>query len=221
MPKKEGTEVDLLALERSWWPRLQGGLVGIDEAGRGCLAGPVVAAAVVLPQDLTRLGVLDGLTDSKQLSAQKRDTFFYLIQEVAEHFGVGIVSSDLIDEMNILRATFLAMERAIAPIPDIAMILVDGNQTIPRLTHSQQAVVGGDRQSLTIAAASVLAKVTRDRLMVDLEEHYPGYGLAQHKGYPTASHREAVRQLGLSPIHRKTFCREFLENSHISMPLFS
>jgi len=179
-------------------------IAGIDEVGRGALAGPVVAAAVILPQsaDLPRL---KDVRDSKEVSPEKRDSLYSLIMEEAFAVGIGIVSWQTIDSINILNATRLAMRQAIeqlACLPDF--LLVDG-MTIPRLDIRQKGIVKGDRLCLSIACASVIAKVTRDRIMVDLDAVYPNYGLAQHKGYGTRFHLDCLSQYGPSPVHRFSF----------------
>lgn len=180
-------------------------ICGVDEAGRGPLAGPVCAAAVILPKHLQ----IPGLTDSKKLSDKKRRELFPLIQEQAIAYGIGLASETEIDEINILQATFLAMSRALAQLsvrPDLA--LIDGNREtdfgIPVKT-----VVKGDSLSANIAAASVLAKVTRDDLMLELAKTYPQYGFDIHKGYGTQAHYAALRQFGPCPIHRKSFLKKF------------
>lgn len=174
---------------------------GVDEAGRGPLAGPVVAAAVVMP-----LGCADvGVNDSKKLSPQQREKVFDLVCGMAHDYNIAVVGPDVIDEENILQATLHAMKQAVEGLrlsPDY--ILVDGNQRIPtRVT--QQCVVHGDALCFSIAAASILAKVYRDRLMREYEEMYPGYGFAQHKGYGTREHMQRIRELGPTPIHRRSF----------------
>ncbi len=181
------------------------GIAGVDEAGRGPLAGPVVAACVMLPAAAPRR--LKGLTDSKQLSATAREVYFEIIHEVALAVGVGVATTTEIDDVNILQATFLAMRRAHEGTPDARHLLVDGNLTIPGMACTQVAVVGGDGLSWSIAAASVIAKVTRDRVMVALDEAYPGYGFARHKGYGTAAHYEALRRLGPTIHHRRSFLK--------------
>lgn len=191
-----------LALERLLWQEGYRWIAGVDEAGRGCLAGPVVAAAVVLAPE-TRI---DGLDDSKKLTAAARDDLFDRIEAEALAVGVGQCSPAEIDARNILQASLEAMRRAVQNLalpPDY--VLIDGNQAVARAPWPQQAVVKGDARSLSIAAASVVAKVTRDRLMVRLHEEYPAYGWAGHKGYPTASHYEALRHHGPSPHHRRSF----------------
>lgn len=196
----------MLRHESVWWT--QGVRVaGVDEAGRGPLAGPVVAAAVVLPPGSGKLRRLDGLTDSKQLSPAKRQVYFQLIQEVALDWSLGVVSAGLIDRINILEATFLAMRRAIAGLEGCEHVLVDGNHRIRSLALAQTALIGGDGRSLSIAAASVLAKETRDAIMRAMDRHYPGYGFHRHKGYGTPMHRAAIARLGLSVEHRRSFCR--------------
>lgn len=180
-------------------------ICGVDEAGRGPLAGPVCAAAVILPKHLD----IPGLTDSKKLTDKKRRELFPLIQERAVAYGIGLASQEEIDEINILQATFLAMERALAQLqvrPDLA--LIDGNRE-REFGVPVQTVVKGDSLSANIAAASVLAKVTRDDLMMGLAQQYPQYGFEIHKGYGTKAHYEALRQYGASPIHRKSFLKKF------------
>ncbi len=180
-------------------------ICGVDEAGRGPLAGPVCAAAVVLPKDLE----IPGLDDSKKLSDKRRRELMPIIKEQAIAYGIGMVNHGVIDEINILQATFLAMERAMEQLsvrPELA--LIDGNREknfgIPVMT-----VVKGDSRSANIAAASVLAKVTRDDYMLEMAEKYPGYGFEIHKGYGTKAHYQALRDLGPCPIHRMTFLRKF------------
>ena len=173
---------------------------GIDEAGRGPWAGPVVASAVIL--DPT--GIPDGLNDSKKLNEAKREALFDPIMNSSQ-VGIGIVSAKEIDEINILQATFLAMQRAFAELksqPDLA--LIDGNKS-PKLNCKTQTIIGGDAKSLSIAAASIIAKVTRDRLMQALDQAYPYYGFARHKGYGTAAHAAALAIHGPCAEHRKSF----------------
>jgi ribonuclease HII len=190
-----------LQFEQKLWNSGVHVIAGIDEAGRGPLAGPVVAAAVVFPPDV----LIPGVGDSKTISAPKREKLFDEILRQAVSSGIGIVEPDVIDEVNILNATFLAMNRAVdqlSILPD--HLLVDGNifrgSSIPHST-----IIDGDALSFTIAAASILAKVTRDRLMLDYDLRYPGYGFARHKGYGTKEHREAIARLGQCPIHRRSF----------------
>lgn len=174
---------------------------GTDEAGRGPLAGPVCAAAVILPQGWFP----EGLNDSKKLSEKKRELFFVQITEHALSYGIAFASVEEIDELNILNASQLAMRRAVAmlsPSPDL--VLVDGN-VARDFSQATVTVVGGDGKSPSIAAASVLAKVSRDRLCAELDREYPQYGFLRHKGYPTREHMDAVRQYGPAPCHRKSF----------------
>ena len=182
--------------------RLHGGPVaGIDEAGRGPLAGPVVAAAVILDPE----AIPDGLADSKQLDADEREAAFHRISKSAVAVGVGIADVDQIDRINILNATMVAMASAVAQLSTLPQVaLVDGNR-VPNLPCRCEAVVKGDARCLSIAAASIVAKVTRDRMMIALALTHPGYGFEKHKGYATAEHREALRRLGPSPLHRRTF----------------
>ena len=183
-------------------------ICGVDEAGRGPLAGPVCAAAVILPPNLE----IPGLTDSKKLSDKRRRELYPVIMEKAFAFGIGLASHEEIDEINILQATFLAMERAMAQLnvrPDLA--LIDGNRQ-KDFGLPVETVVKGDSLSASIAAASVLAKVTRDDIMVAMAQEYPGYGFEIHKGYGTKAHYEALEKLGASPIHRKSFLKKFYGN---------
>lgn len=176
-------------------------VAGIDEAGRGPLAGPVLAAAVVLPERFD----LPGLTDSKKLSAAARERLFPLIRQQAAAIGIGFASPVEIDRLNILQATLQAMQRAVArlyPAPDY--LLIDGITPLP-VPLAQQSLKKGDSRSLSIAAASVIAKVVRDRLMVHYDRRYPGYGFASHKGYGSVTHRRAIAELGPCPIHRASF----------------
>lgn len=180
-------------------------ICGVDEAGRGPLAGPVCAAAVILPAGL----VIPGLDDSKKLSDKRRRELMPVIQENAIAYGIAFASHEEIDEINILQATFLAMERALAQLkikPDLA--LIDGNRQ-KDFGINVETVVKGDSRSANIAAASVLAKVTRDDYMEQMALQYPGYGFEIHKGYGTKAHYEALRVLGPSPIHRLTFLKKF------------
>ena len=178
---------------------------GVDEAGRGPLAGPVCAAAVILPPDIQ----VEGLNDSKKLTDKKRRALYDVIVEQAVSYGIAFADEQEIDEINILQATFLAMRRAFETLtvtPDIA--LIDGNRA-PGLSCRERTVVHGDALSASIAAASILAKVTRDRLMEEYDAQYPQYGFAVHKGYGTQRHYAALREFGACPIHRQTFLRKF------------
>ena len=180
---------------------------GIDEAGRGPLAGPVFAAAVILPEDLGDLGI----NDSKKLSEKKRDALFDVIKEKAIAWSVASASEAEIDEINILNATFLAMKRAVEGLslkPDVA--LVDGNRK-PKTGIEEITLVKGDAKSISIAAASILAKVSRDRYLLELHEKYPEYQFNKHKGYPTALHYEMIKEHGISPVHRLSFLKNLGE----------
>ena len=201
----------MLSIEHSFWDRDPGIiLAGVDEVGRGPLAGPVYASAVAIaPADADSFleGPLAGLTDSKKLTEARREDFsatLHLLSHV--RIGIGAASVAEIDAMNILRATHLAMRRAVLDLgdPQPAHVLVDG-LPVKGLPCPSTAIVKGDAQSLLIAAASVVAKVARDHLMEELDAQYPGYGFASNKGYGTAEHLEALRRLGVSPVHRRSF----------------
>lgn len=180
---------------------------GIDEAGRGPLLGPVYAAAVILPLDLE----IEGLNDSKKLSEKKREQLFDVIRGKAVAYGIGSASAEEIDTVNILQATFLAMKRAYEALPTPAdWALVDGNK-MPPLPVPGETVVKGDAQCASIAAASILAKVSRDRVLRELDLKYPEYGFARHKGYGTKAHYEAIKRYGILPEHRKTFLKNLSE----------
>lgn len=178
-------------------------ICGVDEAGRGPLAGPVCAAAVILPVG----AVIPGLDDSKKLTEKKREALYDIIKETAVSYGIAFASEKEIDEMNILNATFLAMKRAVEKLgvkPDLA--LIDGNQK-PHTGINEVTVIKGDGKSMSIAAASVLAKVTRDRYMLELDKKYPQYEFKKHKGYGTKLHYEKILEYGISDVHRKTFLK--------------
>ena len=176
-------------------------IAGTDEVGRGPLAGPVVAAAVILPEDAN----LPGIKDSKKLSEKQREELNLLIKEQAVCWSIAEVSPEMIDEINILEASRLAMKQSVEQLSEKAdFVLVDGIPN-PRIERPSKAIVKGDNRSISIAAASIIAKVYRDHLMEDYDREYPGYGFAQNKGYPTESHMEAVRKQGACPIHRMTF----------------
>ncbi|PHR59092.1 MAG: ribonuclease HII [Robiginitomaculum sp.] len=177
-----------------------GAVAGVDEAGRGPLAGPVVTAAVILDVN----NIPSGLNDSKKLSEKKREILFDKIMSCAQ-VGVGISEPEEIDRINILAATLVAMRRAVLDLPSVpCAVLIDGNKC-PDLNIPTEAIVKGDAKSLSIAAASIIAKVTRDRLMVQADARFPGYGHSGHKGYPTKSHRQALVDIGASPIHRRSY----------------
>jgi ribonuclease HII len=198
---KNHNEIDLWAYERDAVARGQRVVAGIDEAGRGPLAGPVVAAAVILPMDCD----IQGIFDSKQLSARKRDSAFDKIQETALGIGVGIVEEADIDRINILQATYRAMRGAVAGLGIRADVyLVDG-YPIRDFEYAQVGIVDGDCKSASIAAASIVAKVTRDRIMCMYDEMFPQYGFARHKGYPTEEHMRLMGIHGVCEIHRRTF----------------
>jgi ribonuclease HII len=201
------------ALEEEGYARGFSCVAGLDEVGRGPLAGPVVAAAVVLPRGFSH----DGIKDSKLLTAKQRETLAPVIRAQAQSWGIGVVEVEEIDRINILKASLLAMAKAFAalrPPPDY--LLIDGNQPIPAqwlkssnqpsgATPQQKTIVKGDRLCLSIAAASILAKVTRDGMMIEIDRHFPQYGFAGHKGYGSAAHLEALRRFGPSPVHRRSF----------------
>ena len=197
--------VDLWRYEREAFAEGFAVVCGVDEAGRGPLAGPVCAAAVILPRET----VIEGLNDSKKLTDQKRRALYDVITERAVACGIAFASEQEIDEINILQATFLAMERAMQKLtvrPQLA--LIDGNRA-KDFGLPVRTIVHGDSLSASIAAASILAKVTRDRLMEELDGEYPQYGFAVHKGYGTKRHYEALREFGPCPIHRRTFLKKF------------
>ncbi len=184
---------------------------GCDEAGRGCIAGPVVAAAVILPRGMD----FPEFDDSKKLSEKQREKLRIKVLENAEAYGVGIVSAEEIDEINILNASFLAMHRAIDQLkirPEL--LLIDGNRFNKYQDIKHQCIVGGDAKYQAIAAASILAKTTRDHIMEELDNQYPNYNWKKNKGYPTLEHKNAVAEFGMSPFHRKTF------NMSIQLKLF-
>jgi len=196
-----------LRYERKLWAKGVCHVAGIDEAGRGPLAGPVVAAAVIMPHDF----LIEGVDDSKLLSHEEREVLYDRIRTSAVSVGVGVVDHHCIDEINILRASYKAMQDAVSHLahgPD--HLLIDGNRYqedptsgCPLIPYT--LIVDGDARSFSIAAASIIAKVTRDRLMVEYDGHFPGYGFAKHKGYATPEHREAIFRLGYCEIHRRSF----------------
>lgn len=181
-------------------------ICGIDEAGRGPLAGPVAAGAVVLPKNCEILY----LNDSKKLSAAKREELYDVITREAVAWGVGLIGPDVIDEINILQATYRAMKLAIDRLGMEPDLLLNDAVTIPGMTMKQVPIVKGDAKSVSIAAASILAKVTRDRLMEQYDSIYPEYGFASHKGYGSAAHIEAIKKYGPCPIHRRSFIKHFI-----------
>ena len=183
-----------------------GAVAGIDEAGRGPLAGPVVAAAVILPKDI----FLPFLNDSKKVTEKRRDVLFDQIKQEALAYGIGIASNALIDEINILQATYEAMREAISKLSKTPDILLVDAVHIPDINIKQVGIVKGDAKSVNIAAASILAKVTRDRLMLEYDKIYPEYGFASNKGYGTAKHIEALKECGACDIHRRSFIGNFV-----------
>lgn len=176
-------------------------ICGIDEAGRGPLAGPVVAGAVILPKDC----YIEYLNDSKKISEKRREALFDEIHEKAVAIGVGIVSPDVIDEINILQATYAAMKEAVSQLSVKPQMILADAVHIPDIGIPQVGIIKGDAKSVSIAAASIIAKVTRDRMMYQYDQLYPEYGFAKHKGYGTKQHTEALREHGMCPIHRTTF----------------
>ena len=219
LEKEQEKEAKRLAKEQEELRRLEGMreyekeyeltcdyVCGIDEAGRGPLAGPVVAAAVILPKGM----VIPYVNDSKKLTERRRELLYPEIMEKALAVGVGIVSPEQIDEINILQATYEAMRQALSQLPVHPDVLLNDAVRIPGVDIPQVPIVKGDAKSISIACASVIAKVTRDRMMVEYDQLYPEYGFAGHKGYGSAAHMEALRQIGPCPIHRKTFIKGIL-----------
>ena len=195
-------KISLFEFDKDFYNKGLSFVSGVDEAGRGPLAGPVVAAAVILPKDI----FIDGVNDSKKLTPKKRNLLFEKIKQSAVSYAIGIVDSKTIDEINILQATFLAMKKALEQLsvtPDL--LLIDGNHIIPNLKYNQQAIISGDAKSACIACASILAKVTRDNMMLEYAKKYPQYNFEKHKGYGTKAHIEAIEKFGPCPIHRMTF----------------
>lgn len=197
---------EILTYERGCWEAGYELVAGIDEVGRGPLAGPVVAAAVILPKECK----IEGVNDSKKLSAKKREELYDIILEKALSYGIGIVSNERIDEINILQATYEAMRDALSQLSPKADYILADAVTIPRVSTPQRGIIKGDAKSMSIGAASIVAKVYRDRLMETFDEVYPGYGFGANKGYGSAEHIEGIKKLGITPIHRKTFVKNFL-----------
>ena len=181
-------------------------ICGVDEAGRGPLAGPVTAGAVILPKDCMILY----LNDSKKLSEKRREELFWEIREKAVSYSVGIVGPERVDEINILQATYEAMRQAVSGLGVVPDLLLNDAVTIPELAIPQVPIIKGDAKSVSIAAASILAKVTRDHLMEEYDRQFPQYGFAKHKGYGTAAHVAAIREFGPCPIHRRSFLKNIL-----------
>lgn len=199
---------EMLKIENDLYEKGYKLIAGVDEAGRGPLCGPVVAAAVILPENYK----IEGVNDSKKLSEKKRELLYDKIINEAVAVGVGISDVDVIEEVNILNATKMAMKEAISKLsvkPDF--VLIDGNQMID-INIEASTVVSGDAKSESIAAASIIAKVTRDRMLYDYDKVYPEYGFAKHKGYGTKAHIAAIKEYGLTPIHRPSFCTKFVNN---------
>ena len=196
---------NMLAFEKEY--SMYSNICGIDEAGRGPLAGPVVAAAVILPKDARLLYV----NDSKQLSEKKREELYDVIMREAVSVGVGIASPERIDEINILQADYEAMRDAVSQLTPQPDLLLNDAVIIPQLTMKQISIIKGDAKSLSIASASIIAKVTRDRRMYEYDKMYPEYGFASNKGYGSKTHIAAIKEHGACPIHRKTFIKNFIE----------
>lgn len=193
--------------EKELWTLNYTAIAGIDEAGRGPLAGPVVAACVIMPMDVE----IDGIYDSKKLSPKRREAMYDIIYDTALSIGVGRIDHDIIDEINILNATYNAMEMAVKACdiePDY--LLIDAVK-LPNIDIPQRSIIKGDDQSQSIAAASIVAKVTRDREMQKWHDIYPEYGFSRHKGYGTKQHIEAIKEYGLCPIHRRSFSQKFVQ----------
>lgn len=180
-------------------------VAGVDEVGRGPLAGPVVAAAVILPHDFDVLGI----DDSKKLSEKRREELYEIITEKAVAWGIGMADHETIDEINILQAAKLAMKRALAELEDVDYITFDAMK-IEDIDIPQESVIKGDSKILAIAAASIVAKVTRDRMMTEYAKQYPGYGFEKNKGYGTKAHYEGISEHGICPIHRRSFLKKLL-----------
>lgn len=179
-------------------------IAGVDEVGRGPLAGPVVTSAVILPKDC----VIAGINDSKKLSAKQREELFAEIDEKAVAIGIGIIPSKIVDDINIRQATLMAMKKAVADLKITPQVVLVDAETIPGLPIMQEAIIKGDAKSVSIAAASIIAKVTRDRMMIEYAGIYPEYDFANNKGYGSASHMCAIEKFGICPIHRKSFTTE-------------
>ena len=200
-----------LDFERTLWKDGLQYVAGIDEAGRGPLAGPVVAAAVIFPPET----IIEGVDDSKKLPEKKREELYPIIMEQAVGVGIGVVDHTTIDQINILQATHRAMEIALQQLQAPAQyVLVDGN-SFGKSDVPYKTIIDGDALSFTIAAASIVAKVTRDRMMREYDKKFPEYGFAQHKGYGTRFHREAILKYGLCEIHRRTFCKSLGDRENI------
>ncbi len=207
-----------LTFETILWNQTYRFVAGLDEAGRGAWAGPVAAGAVILPPKPEMAGILAGVNDSKQLSPDQRECMAVLIKQACPYWGVGMASASEIDQLGILPATRLAMRRALDHLPVVPQHLLIDFITLPDLALAQTPLVKGDARSLSIAAASILAKTSRDALMRELDEQYPGYGFARHKGYGTAKHQKALSEKGPSAIHRFSFRPVALAGQHFNLP---
>ena len=204
LEKEKARSYKMFEFERKYADK--GYICGIDEVGRGPLAGPVVAAAVILPKDCDILYI----NDSKKLTAAKRDELYDVIMEKAVSVGIGMASHERIDEINILQATYEAMRQAIGKLDPVPDLTLNDAVTIPGVDIKQVPIIKGDAKSISIGAASIVAKVTRDRMMVEYDNIYPGYGFASNKGYGSADHIKALKEIGPSPIHRASFIHNFI-----------
>lgn len=205
--KEEQRLLQLKEIDKEFFNMGMKYVCGIDEAGRGPLAGPVVVASVILPEN----SMIEGVNDSKKISESKREKLYDIILEEAISYGIGIIYQDEIDEINILQATKKGLHEAVANMeikPNV--ILVDALTGIDTLGIPYKSIIKGDAKSYSIGAASIIAKVTRDRIMREWDKIYPEYGFAGHKGYGTAKHIEAIKDYGLTPIHRRSFCKNFI-----------
>ncbi len=205
--KEEERLLNLKLIDKEFFDMGMEYVCGIDEAGRGPLAGPVVVASVILPEN----SMIEGVNDSKKISENKREKLYDIILNEAISYGIGIIYQDEIDEINILQATKKGLHDAVSSMqikPNV--ILVDALTGIDTLGIPYKSIIKGDAKSYSIGAASIIAKVTRDRIMMEWDKVYPEYGFAGHKGYGTAKHIEAIKKFGLTPIHRKTFCKNFI-----------
>lgn len=207
--KEEQRLIELKKIDKEFFDMGMKYVCGIDEAGRGPLAGPVVVASVIMPED----SMIEGVNDSKKVSESKREKLYEIILSQAISYGVGIIYQDEIDEINILQATKKGLTSALSSMDVMPnVILVDALTKIDTLGTPYKSIIKGDAKSYSIAAASIIAKVTRDRIMREWDKVYPEYGFAGHKGYGTAKHIEAIKKYGLTPIHRVTFCKNFIDN---------
>ena len=207
MKEQERLE-EILTYEREGYALGYEYIAGIDEVGRGPLAGPVVAAAVILPKDCK----IEGVNDSKKLSEKKREELYDVILEKAVSYGIGVVSNERIDEINILQATYEAMREALSKLTPPAEYILADAVTIPMISAPQKGIIKGDAKSMSIGAASIVAKVYRDRMMVEYDKIFPGYGFASNKGYGAAEHIDGLHRQGVTPIHRRSFIRNILSH---------